>query len=78
MMKIAACSGVFGKAIAVDALYNGLVNDKGCRNTNKPGDLKVKVQVQVQVQVKVKVQVQVKVKVKVNVKVKVKVQHLSK
>ena len=22
-------------------MFNGLVNEKGCRNTNKPGDLKV-------------------------------------
>ena len=32
---------MFGKAAAIDATYNTLVNDTGCRNGNKPGDLKV-------------------------------------
>lgn len=39
--KVAAVAGVFGPRIARDATYNGLVNDQGCKNTNKPGDLKV-------------------------------------
>ena len=39
--KIAAAEGCHGKAIAIDTIYNSLVNDKGCRNTNKPGDLTV-------------------------------------
>ena len=37
----AAVEGAHGEAVAMDAKYNGLVNDKGCRNTNKAGDLKV-------------------------------------
>ena len=37
----AAASGAFGRGIAADTQYNGLINDKGCKNTNKPGDLKV-------------------------------------
>lgn len=39
--KLAAVAGMFGLRVARDATYNGLVNDQGCKNTNKPGDLKV-------------------------------------
>ena len=39
--KIAAVEGVFGGAFAKDSTFNNVVNDKGSRNTNKPGDLKV-------------------------------------
>ena len=38
---LAACQGVFGRGIALDASLNRYDNDAGCRNTNKPGDLKV-------------------------------------
>ena len=38
---IAAVKGAHGQAVAADAQYNGLINDKGNRNTNKAGDLKV-------------------------------------
>ena len=38
--KLAAAKGVHGKSIQIDSTYNSLVNDKGCRNTNKAGDLK--------------------------------------
>ena len=31
----AAVGGAFGQDIAVDVEYNGLINDKGCKNTNK-------------------------------------------
>ena len=40
--KVAAAEGVHGKSIAIDTVFNSLVNDKGCRNTNKAGDLKVR------------------------------------
>ena len=39
--QMAAIGGAYGESISIDALYNALVNDKGCQNTNKPGDLKV-------------------------------------
>ena len=39
--KIAACSGVFGTRVKIDATYNVFVNDQGCANTNKACDLKV-------------------------------------
>ena len=41
--KIAAVEGVFGGAFAKDSTFNNVVNDKGSRNTNKPGDLKVNI-----------------------------------
>ena len=37
----AAAGGAHGKGVAIDTMFNGLINDKGCRNTNKAGDLKV-------------------------------------
>ena len=39
--KWACVSGIYGKAAAITSTYNCFVNDKGCANTNKPGDLKV-------------------------------------
>ena len=39
--KIAACSGVFGAKIQVDALHNCFINDQGLKHTNVDGDLKV-------------------------------------
>jgi hypothetical protein len=49
----AARSGVYGKAVAVDVTYNSLVNDQGCRNTNKPGDLKVSYPIVIQNQTEI-------------------------
>ena len=37
----AAVDGAHGHGVAIDAQFNGLINDKGCVNTNKAGDLKV-------------------------------------
>ena len=39
---MAAVSGAHGQAVAINATFNGLINDKGGRNTNKAGDLKVR------------------------------------
>ena len=39
--KMCAAQGVHGEAVALDSTYNRFCNDKGGRNTNKPGDLKV-------------------------------------
>ena len=39
--KWACVSGVHGEAAAVTSTYECFVNEKGCRNTNKPGDLMV-------------------------------------
>ena len=39
--KVAAVAGLYGKSVAVTSTYCGFVNTKGCRNTNKPGDLHV-------------------------------------
>ena len=39
--KAAAVGGAHGQAVAVDTEFNGIINDKGCSNTNKAGDLKV-------------------------------------
>ena len=39
--KLAATEGMYGERTALNATYNGLVNDQGAANTNKPGDLKV-------------------------------------
>ena len=39
--KIAAAAGVYGDAVAKDTTFNSFVNDMGCRNTNKPLDIKV-------------------------------------
>ena len=39
---LAATQGLYGQRIAKDATYNRLVNDQGCRNTNKGCDIKVK------------------------------------
>ena len=33
--------GAHGKDVAINTQFNGLINDKGARNTNKAGDLKV-------------------------------------
>ena len=38
---IAGSQGIHGKGVANDIIHNRWVNDAGCRNTNKPGDLKV-------------------------------------
>ena len=37
----AAVDGAHGQAVAMNALFNGLINEKGSRNSNKAGDLKV-------------------------------------
>ena len=39
---LAATQGLYGQRIAKDATYNRLVNDQGCRNTNRGCDIKVK------------------------------------
>ena len=39
--KIATVEGVYGEGPAKDSTFNNVVNPKGCRNTNKPGDLMV-------------------------------------
>ena len=39
--KIAAAASVYGDAVAKDTTFNSFVNDMGCRNTNKPLDIKV-------------------------------------
>ena len=39
--KIAACSGVFGSKVQVDATHNCFVNNQGMEDTNVEGDLHV-------------------------------------
>ena len=39
--KIAACSGVFGPKVQVDATHNCFVNNQGMEDTNVEGDLHV-------------------------------------
>ena len=41
MEHVAAVAGVHEQSVAVSCTHNRWANDKGCRNTNKPGDLKV-------------------------------------
>ena len=39
--KAAADGGAHGEAVALDSQFNGIINEKGAKNTNKAGDLKV-------------------------------------